>query len=191
MLFFLFTREELRESFERLGYDYRAGTAARNIAYYDRRTSHGSTLSFVTHGGALAALDPENSWDRFLVALRSDVDDIQGGTTQEGIHLGVMAGTLDVLQRCYAGTQIRDSVLYFDPQLPSRLGGLSFPMQFRETPILVTLRANQLTLAVHPEGASHPIRAGIPGDVRELCPADPAVFQLSRGASANGPPAAD
>ena len=180
MLFFLFSDEELREIFERLGYDYRPDTAARNVAYYDQRTSHGSTLSFVTHAGVLAALDPESSWDRFLVALRSDVDDIQGGTTKEGIHLGVMAGTLDVVQRYYAGTQIRDGVLYFDPRLPGGLGGLSFPMQFRETPILVTLTGDRLTLAVHPEGASHPIRAGIPGDVRELCPGDQAVFELSR-----------
>jgi trehalose/maltose hydrolase-like predicted phosphorylase len=44
-----------------------------------------------------------------------------------------MAGTLDVVQRYYAGTQIRDNVMYFDPRLLSGLGGLSFPMQFRET----------------------------------------------------------
>jgi len=180
MLFFLFTGEELHEIFERLGYDYRPDTAARNVAYYDRRTSHGSTLSFVTHAGVLAALDPESSWDRFLVALRSDVDDIQGGTTKEGIHLGVMAGTLDVVQRYYAGTRIRDNVLYFVPRLPGGLGGLSFPMQFQGTPILVTLSGGRLTLAVHPEGARHPIRAGIPGDVRELCPGDQAMFELSR-----------
>ncbi len=191
MLFFLFSGEELREIFGRLGYDYRPDTAMRNVAYYDRRTSHGSTLSFVTHAGVLADLDPESSWDRFLVALRSDADDIQGGTTKEGIHLGVMAGTLDVMQRYYAGTHIRDEVLYFDPRLPSGLGGLSFPMQFRETPIMVTLSGGRLTLAVHPEGVSHPIRAGIPGDVRELCPGDQAVFELSRGMTANGPPADD
>jgi len=178
MLFFLFPGDELREIFERLGYDYHPDTAARNVAYYDQRTSHGSTLSFVTFAGVLAAMDPESSWERFGVALRSDVDDIQGGTTKEGIHLGVMAGTLDVVQRYYAGTQIRDSVLYFDPRLPSELGDLSFPMRFRETPILVTLSRGQLTLAVHPEGASHPIRAGIPGDIRELCPGDQAVFGL-------------
>jgi trehalose/maltose hydrolase-like predicted phosphorylase len=178
MLFFLFSGEELREIFGRLGYDYRPDMAARNVAYYDQRTSHGSTLSFVTHAGVLAGLDPESSWDRFLTALRSDVDDIQGGTTKEGIHVGVMAGTLDVLQRCYAGSHIRDEVLYFDPQLPSGLGGLSFPMQFRGTPILVTLSGGRLTLAVHPEGASHPRRVGIPGDVRELCPGDQAVFEL-------------
>ena len=119
MLFFLFPDEQLGQIFQRLGYDYGPDTAARNVGYYDRRTSHGSTLSFVTHAGALAALDPGSSWARFLVALRSDVDDIQGGTTQEGIHLGVMAGTLDVLQRYYAGAHIRDGVLYFDPLLPA------------------------------------------------------------------------
>jgi trehalose/maltose hydrolase-like predicted phosphorylase len=179
MLFFLFPDEELRGIFERLGYDYHDDTARRNIAYYDQRTSHGSTLSFVTHAGVLAALDPESSWERFLVALRSDVDDIQGGTTKEGIHLGVMAGTLDVVQRYYAGTQIRDGALYFDPRLPAPLGGLSFPMQFRQTPIQVTLTDDQLTLAVRPDGASQSIRAGTPGDVRELRPGDQAVFELT------------
>jgi trehalose/maltose hydrolase-like predicted phosphorylase len=179
MLFYLFSGEELRQIFERLGYDYGPDTAARNIAYYDQRTSHGSTLSFVTYAGVLAALDPESSWDRFLVALRSDIDDIQGGTTKEGIHLGVMAGTLDIVQRYYAGAYYRDGVLYFDPLLPSALaGGLAFPMQFREAPILVTLTGDQLTLDVHPEGARQGLRAGIPGDVRDLCPGDRAVFGL-------------
>src|SRR6201985_3179595 len=146
MLFFLFRQDELREIFGRLGYDYRDDTVARNVEYYDRRTSHGSTLSFVTHAGVLASIDPESSWDRFLVALHSDADDIQGGTTTEGIHMGVMSGTLDLVQRSYAGTYVRDGVLCFDPRLPSRLGGLSFSMQFRQTPIQVTLTRDQLTL---------------------------------------------
>ena len=54
MLFFLFRQDELREIFGWLRYDYRADTLTRNVAYYDRRTSHGSTLSFVTHAGVLA-----------------------------------------------------------------------------------------------------------------------------------------
>ena len=83
MLFFLFRQEELREIFGRLGYGFQADTVTRNVAYYDRRTSHGSTLSFVTHAGVLAAIDPESSWERFLVALQSDAEDIQGGTTKQ------------------------------------------------------------------------------------------------------------
>jgi len=184
MLFYLFSREELREIFGRLGYDYRDDTAIRNVAYYDQRTSHGSTLSFVTHAGVLAALDPESSWERFLVALRSDADDVQGGTTQEGIHVGVMAGTLHVMQRYYAGAHVRGDVLYFDPRLPGRLDGLSFPIQFRGTPILVTVTGEQLTLAVHPESMSRPVRAGVPGDIRELRAGDRAVFGLGPGVPA-------
>ena len=191
MLFFLFRQEELRKIFGRLGYDYRADTLTRNVAYYDRRTSHGSTLSFVTHAGVLAAVDPESSWDRFLVALHSDADDIQGGTTKEGIHMGVMAGTLDLMQRNYAGARVYDGVLHFNPQLPSRLDRLSFSMQFRETPIQVTLTGDHLTLAVHPEGASRPVRVAVRDDARELRPGEQAVFELSRNPAITGPSAKD
>jgi len=191
MLFFLFRQEELREIFGRLGYDYRADTLTRNVAYYDRRTSHGSTLSFVTHAGVLAAVDPESSWDRFLVALHSDADDIQGGTTKEGIHMGVMSGTLDLMQRNYAGARVYDGVLHFNPQLPSRLDSLSFSMQFRETPIQVTLTGDHLTLAVHPEGASRPVRVAVRDDARELRPGDQTVFELSRNPATTGPSARD
>ena len=188
MVFYLFSPGELREIFGRLRYDYGDDTAIRNIAYYDRRTSHGSTLSFVTHAGVLAALEPESSWERFLVALRSDADDVQGGTTKEGIHVGVMGGTLDIMQRYYAGAHIRGDVLHFDPHLPGQLDGLSFPIRFRDTPILVTVTSEHLTLAVPPESMSGPVRAGIPGDVRELRAGDRTVFGLSRGTATAGPP---
>jgi trehalose/maltose hydrolase-like predicted phosphorylase len=191
MLFFLFRQDELREIFGRLGYAYRADTVTRNVEYYDRRTSHGSTLSFVTHAGVLASIDPESSWDRFLVALHSDADDIQGGTTKEGIHMGVMAGTLDLMQRNYAGAHVYDDVLHFNPQLPSRLDSLSFSMQFRQTPIQLTLTADHLTLAVHPEVASRPVQVAVRDDVRELRAGERTVFELSRKPATTGPAARD
>jgi len=190
MLFFLFRDEELREIFGRLGYAYDAGTIPRNVTYYDRRTSHGSTLSFVTHAGVLAAIDPESSWERFLVALRSDAEDIQGGTTKEGIHMGVMAGTLDLVQRSYAGTYISDGVLCFDPRLPSRLASLSFSMQFRQTPIQLTLTRDRLTLALHAEGGSRSVRVAVRDDVRKLSVGDRTVFELSPATTAPSTPSA-
>ena len=190
MLFFLFRDEELREIFGRLGYAYDASTRSRNVTYYDRRTSHGSTLSFVTHAGVLAAIDPESSWERFLVALRSDAEDIQGGTTKEGIHMGVMAGTLDLVQRSYAGTYISDGVLCFDPRLPNRLASLSFSMQFRQTPIQLTLTRDHLTLALHAEGGSRSVRVAVRGDVRKLSVGDRTVFELSPATTAPSTPSA-
>jgi trehalose/maltose hydrolase-like predicted phosphorylase len=177
MLFFLFSSDELRRLFGRLGYGYGPDTARKNIAYYDRRTSHGSTLSFVAHAGVLAALDPESSWQRFLVALESDVGDVQGGTTKEGIHMGVMSGTLDLVQRSYTGTHIRDGVLYFDPRLPGDLDGLSFSMQFQGAPILVTFADGRLTVAAHREGVSPPVKVAVRDEVRELRAGDQCTFE--------------
>ena len=178
MLFYLFSSEELQRLFDRLGYEYRPDTARDNVAYYDRRTSHGSTLSYVAYAGVLAALDTDSSWDRFLVALNSDVADVQGGTTKEGIHLAVMAGTLDLVQRSYMGTQVRDGVLRFDPRLPAPLGGLSFSMQFRRTSLLVTLADGRLTLAAHPEGVNRPIKVGVRDQVRDFGPGERYTFEL-------------
>jgi trehalose/maltose hydrolase-like predicted phosphorylase len=186
MLFYLFSPSMLRRLFERLGYEYRDDTAARNVAYYDQRTSYGSTLSFVAFAGVFTALDPEGSWERFLVALGSDAEDIQGGTTQEGIHLGVMAGTLDLMQRAYPGTEIRDGVLHFQPRLPTTVEHVEFWMQFQRTPLLVSLDHDRLVLTVHREGAARPIRIGVGGRVRELCPGDTESFELSSPVAAGG-----
>ena len=196
MLFFLFSESELRQLFHRLGYEYTDDTARRTIEYYDRRTSHGSTLSFVTHAKVLAALDPESSWQRFLVALESDIGDIQGGTTSEGIHLGVMAGTLDLIQRAYLGVEIRDGVVYFNPTLVDRLDGLSLPMQVRHRPVRVDVRGAELTVNALPNGFAGSIKVAVGEVVRELGGGEHATFAIDRhgarryGARRRGPVAA-
>jgi len=182
LLFFLFSPEEIRRMFERLDYAWDDDSARRNIDYYDQRTSHGSTLSYIAHAGVLARIDPERSWERFLVALESDVGDVQGGTTKEGIHLGVMAGTVDLIQRAYTGAEIRDGVLYFAPTLTERIDGLTFPMQVRGTPIRVTVRASELTVVIT-GGFSRPIKVAIGDDVRELGPGDRCTFTLTEPAA--------
>ncbi|MEA2301404.1 MAG: hypothetical protein QOE44_1939, partial [Solirubrobacteraceae bacterium] len=147
------------------------------IDYYDQRTSHGSTLSYVAHAGVLAPIDPERAWERFLVALESDVGDIQGGTTKEGIHLGVMAGTIDLVQRAYTGAEVRDGILFFAPTVIDQLDGLSFPMQVRGTPIRVTVRGGELTVVIT-GGFSRPVRVGIGDDIRELGAGERCTFSL-------------
>ena len=181
MLFFLFSEEELRHIFATLGYDLGSDTIRRNAEYYDRRTSHGSTLSAVVHAGVLAELDPESSWERFLVALESDVTDIQGGTTKEGIHMGVMSGTLDLVQRAFAGTEIHDGVLRFAPRLRDQLDGLAFSMQFLGTQLRVLFERGELTVSAEPEGFSRPVDVCVGDDVRRLSAGDSHTFQVVPG----------
>src|SRR5437660_1251090 len=91
-----------------------------------------------------------------------------------------MAGTLDLIQRGYVGSDIRDGVLHFNPRLADRLNGLSFPMQFRGTPIRVTLTDGGLTVDVHAEGFSRPIRVAVGDVVRELRAGDHHTFALKQ-----------
>ncbi len=178
MLFFLFSPEELEEIFDRLGYEYSPETLRKNVEYYEHRTTHGSTLSFVVHAHVLADLDPEASWKMFLTALESDVGDVQGGTTKEGIHMGVMAGTLDLIQRGYLGTEIQDGVLHFDPKQTEKLKGLSLPMRFHETPIDVTLEEGKLTVAAQADGFGRTVEVAVGDEVQELTGGQGYTFEL-------------
>ena len=53
------------------------------------------------------------------------------GTTREGIHLGAMVGSLDLLQRGYAGVETRDEVLRLHPVIPRELRSLAFQVRYR------------------------------------------------------------
>jgi trehalose/maltose hydrolase-like predicted phosphorylase len=178
MLFYLFPDTELRRIFARLGYDLSPETIRRTIEYYDRRTSHGSTLSLIVHAGVLAEIAPQSSWERFVAALHSDVDDLQGGTTSEGIHVGVMAGTLDLVQRIYLGTEVRDGVVFFEPRQQERLDGLSLPMQFRGTPFRVGIEGSRLSVEVLMGGSNVPVMIGVGNDVRQITVGERSTFDL-------------
>src|SRR5690606_11577321 len=147
MLFFLFSVEELQRLWERMGYAFDADIIARNIRYYLQRVSHGSTLSRVVHAWVLSRSDRDHSWNLFQDALESDISDIQGGTTSEGIHLGAMAGTVDLVQRCYAGIETRDNVLWINPRLPSELHGLRFRIRYRRHWLLLEIDHEQIKIA--------------------------------------------
>ena len=50
----------------------------------------------MVHAWVAARRDREASWDFFVRGLHGDVTEVRGGTTAEGIHLGAMAGTIDL-----------------------------------------------------------------------------------------------
>ena len=179
MLFFLFSEDELREILERLGYPYPDDTLRRNLEYYAARTSHGSTLSFVVHAYLFAQVDPEQSWELYRVALASDTGDVQGGTTKEGIHMGVMAGTLDLLQRAYLGAEVEGHVLHFAPRLLDRLQGLVLPMRFRGMQLRAEIEGSQLSVSAGTEPTDRSVLVAVGGVTQELRPGDRLTFQIA------------
>jgi trehalose 6-phosphate phosphatase len=178
MLFYLLSADELRALLERLGYRLEPETIPRNVDYYLRRTSHGSTLSSIVHAWVLARSDRPRSWRFFTEALASDVHDVQGGTTAEGIHLGAMAGTVDLAQRCYTGLETREDVLWLSPSLPEELEGIDFDIRYRghwSVNLHVTPDLLQVRVA---GGRAAPVKVGVKGEVVEIEPGGMGEFPL-------------
>ncbi|HKK72163.1 MAG TPA: glycosyl hydrolase family 65 protein [Candidatus Krumholzibacteria bacterium] len=167
MLFYLFSSEELVSIFDRLGYGFDPEDIPRTIEYYLHRTSHGSTLSRVVHSWVLARSDRARSWSLFCDALRSDIDDIQGGTTPEGIHLGSMAGAVDILTRGYTGMEPRDEVLRFNPRLPDELARLHQHIHYRGHALEVDITRQVLDVRAL-RSQEPPIRIGLGEEEYEL-----------------------
>jgi alpha,alpha-trehalase len=150
MLLYLLSYDELGELFERLGYHFDDDVLRRTVDYYLRRTSHGSTLSRVVHSWVMARSDRRASLELFLESLDADIDDAQGGTTREGIHLGAMAATVDLAERGYSGMEVREGLLRFKPSLPADIEHVEFRVYYHQRWLTVSLRDGCLTLHSEP-----------------------------------------
>ena len=179
MLFFLFSTEELKEIFDRLGYHFSPDMIGENIQYYTDRTSHGSTLSWATHAWILSRWDRKRSWRLFEQALGADIDDLQEGTTAEGIHLGAMASSVDLIQRCYTGIEILADTLRFNPLLPDELNCLRTTIRYRSQTLYITATHHELTVA-SAKCTAPPITIAYRGHVRKMSPGQSYSFRLVR-----------
>jgi trehalose/maltose hydrolase-like predicted phosphorylase len=177
MLFYLLSPGELGTLLHRLGYNWSPSRARDTIDYYLARTSHGSALSAVVHAWVLARASREQAFDEFVDALRTDVGDVQGGTTAEGIHLAAMAGTVDLVQRCFAGVETRADVLWLDPYWPGRLGTLQLAILYRGHDVTLAIADHTVVVSSGP-GQLTPVQVGCHGQVRELGHGQTLQFKL-------------
>lgn len=117
---------------KQLGYDFSEEALSHNLQFYLDRTTHGSTLSRIVYAALTAmAGHMDQSWRLFSQALFSDYYDIQGGTTAEGVHLGVMGAVTLMTTRFYAGVDVLAPQLTVTPHLPQAWQALHFKQTVR------------------------------------------------------------
>ncbi|MEU1821262.1 glycosyl hydrolase family 65 protein [Streptomyces abikoensis] len=178
MLGYLFSPAELASLFKHLGYRLTDELWQRTVDYYLRRTSHGSTLSEVVHGWVLARAHRADAWRYCHEALEGDVADLQGGTTPEGIHLGAMAGTLDLFQRGLTGLETREDALWLDPVELPELSEFGFTLRYRgHWGIGVRVRSDELTVSV-PDSEESAVRIVLPDRSLTVLPGAVASVRL-------------
>ena len=109
--------------------------------------------------------------------MRLYVSDIQQGTTAEGVHLGAMAGTVDLLQCGTTGIEVTGDVLWLNPRLPQELERLDMRIRYRGHSLDLRLTHDTLTVRGHDRGAA-PINLGFKNKVYEFAGGSTRVFKL-------------
>ncbi len=132
MTFYNIDEEDISQILQNSGASISNDYLEKNYHYYLERTSHGSTLSRVVHA-YLANIfgDKDLANELYFEALASDYTDIQGGTTAEGIHAGVMGGTVLMAITSYGGINLKKELLHINPTLPKKWKSLKFKLTFK------------------------------------------------------------
>lgn len=153
MLIYNLGAAHTKQLIEQLGYKLPDDWLAKNTAYYLKRTTHGSTTSRPVFAGIYVELARQGdsnfenqAYDFLIDAIGSDYYDIQGGTTAEGVHMGVMGETLSVIQNAYAGVDMLHDVFTINPRLPKKWSKLVFTQRYHGTKLDIQLTPEALKI---------------------------------------------
>ncbi|MCK5821258.1 MAG: glycoside hydrolase family 65 protein [Bacteroidales bacterium] len=149
MTYYNLDEEMISGLLQNMGYKINTQALKKNYEYYITRTSHGSTLSRVVHAYLANMLgDHDLGWQLYSEALESDYTDIQGGTTAEGIHAGVMGGTVLMTITSFAGINFKHSCLTINPNLPKKWKKLHFGMTFKKCHYQLAITPHEVELRI-------------------------------------------
>jgi len=119
-----------------------AGSLAPNLAFYEPRTAHASSLSPGIHAALFARAGMLIEAQAALsLAARIDLDDISD-SSGGGVHIAAMGSVWQALVLGFAGARPRGDALALDPRLPAGWELLEFR---------VSLRGANLRVQVTPE----------------------------------------
>ena len=177
MLFYVLRPDEVLRTIEQLGYKLPADYLQRNLSYYLAHTSHGSTLSRLVHSVvAAAAGDMELAWPLYKEALESDYVDIQGGTTAEGIHLGVMTGSAFAAITTFGGLNLSGETIRVMPTAPKDWEKIRFSFTFKGSRYRCEVSPQTISIELL-EGPAGKAVVEIDGAAHEIEMRRKAVFQ--------------
>ncbi|MBL7071535.1 MAG: response regulator [Candidatus Omnitrophica bacterium] len=173
MMFYIFEMSEIRHILNRLGYYFDRGLFSKNYDYYIKKTSHGSTLSKVVHCYLSHLLHRDSeTWQWYLDVLKSDIYDTQGGTTPEGIHTGVMGGSINIAIKSFCGINFPDDRIRISPSLPKNWRRIKLRFLYKGRWVFVNItrrlisifirgpKSRQATVAVEIYGKKYKLSMG-------------------------------
>jgi trehalose/maltose hydrolase-like predicted phosphorylase len=150
------------------------GSLAANLAFYEPRTAHGSSLSPGIHASLLARAGRlDEAVAALQVASRIDLDDLTG-TTASGLHMASMGTVWQALAYGFGGVSAASDGLHLDPKLPSQWQRLELNLRYRSASVRVGIEHDTIDLS-----ASSPTRIHL-NDQESPVTATPSGVRLTR-----------
>src|SRR6195256_2081244 len=150
---------------------------ARNVDYYERRTTRDSSLSACTQAVMCAEVGHlELAHDYAYEAALIDLRDLQHNT-RDGLHMASLAGSWTALVAGFGGLRDDEGELSLDPHLPNGISRLRFRLRWKEYRLTVDVNHADVTYTVRDgPGAGMTIRHA--GEEVELSTQSPSTIPI-------------
>jgi trehalose/maltose hydrolase-like predicted phosphorylase len=133
---------------------FTAEQKARNVDYYERRTTRDSSLSACTQAVMCAdvghlELAHDYTYEAALIDLRN-----LHRNTRNGLHMASLAGGWIALVAGFGGLRDDEGFLSLNPQLPDGIGRLRFRLRWRNFRLTVNVTHDEVTYTLRdgPDG---------------------------------------
>ena len=150
---------------------------ARNVDYYEQRTTRDSSLSACTQAVMCADVGHlELAHDYAHEAGLIDLRDLHHNT-RDGLHMASLAGAWTALVAGFGGLRDDEGELSLDPQLPSGITRLRFRLRWRDFRLTVDVNHENVTYTVR-DGPDAALTIRHAGDDLELNTQHPSTVAI-------------
>jgi alpha,alpha-trehalose phosphorylase len=167
---------------------FTAEQKARNVDYYERRTTRDSSLSACTQAVMCAEVGHlELAHDYAYEAALIDLRDLHHNT-RDGLHIASLAGAWTALVAGFGGLRDDEGILALDPCLPSGIVRLCFRLRWKDFRLTVDVRHAEVTYTLR-DGPAHKLTIRHAGKSIELDAESPSTVPArTRAALLPAPP---
>ncbi|MDT5000162.1 MAG: alpha,alpha-trehalose phosphorylase [Mycobacterium sp.] len=137
------------------GHAFTPEQKARNVDYYERRTTRDSSLSACTQAVLCAEVGHLELAHAYVYETAViDLRDLHHNT-RDGLHMASLAGAWTALVAGFGGLRDDEGVLSLDPQLPEGISRLRFRLRWRGFRVIVDVDHDRVSYVLRdgPEGA--------------------------------------
>ena len=169
------------------GHAFTSEQKARNVDYYERRTTRDSSLSACTQAVMCAEVGHlELAHDYAYEAALIDLRDLHNNT-RDGLHMASLAGAWTALVAGFGGLRDDEGVLSLDPHLPDGITCLRFRLRWRGFRLEVDVDHSDVTYTLR-DGPDVTLTIRHDGEDVGLSTKSPTTVAVSRRTALLPPP---